>query len=414
MNKTLAVFARPIPYHKVLRKISGSVASAILLQQIEYWFSKYPNGFFKFLRPCGKPGYKSGDSWAEELGYSPKEFRTAFKHIGTTYKSKGEYDQAKDEGDRFNGKFYCSYHNRLTGQTWYYRNHEVVDRAIESLVEGASGVSDQREFTVSDQREHLPPPVSDQREFTQVTDRSFLLNTETTTETTYSTETTLHLGKGENSEIPNPKSEPEPIQSAPVNFESQSVIDQSISKTSGEDQFSAPVTIGSVTYKLSPELIDLEELWEFDSQRGRMEARTLAPGHRYPALVAHGLGDVWHGPGRNDFNPDVVSAIQEHLRKCDKPASPGNACSWITSRVNKGDWAPIELKRDEAIAPIAKPQGESRITQINAELRRLNRTCELPDNWFHDTGCNMVSELSPAQQQAYLIELKNTEVAHAA
>ena len=163
MNRSLAIFARPIPYHKELRKIAGSATSAILLTQLDYWFSKKPNGFHKFLEPCHRPGYKDGDSWSEELGFSAKEFRTAFKAIGIAYKSKGEYDRATD---KFGGLFYCSYHNRVTGQTWYYRNHTLLDEAIETL-------ANQGAVTVSDQREFPGNSVTAQRAFTGKSDRDF-------------------------------------------------------------------------------------------------------------------------------------------------------------------------------------------------------------------------------------------------
>lgn len=117
-----------IPYHKELRPIAGSVTSAILMRQLEYWFEKYPDGFYKFLEPSpNNEKYKEGDSWSEELAFSPDEFRTAFDKIGIRYKSKNEFDS--NSNSLFNSqqgeKFYCSYHDKIKGITWYFRNSRI-------------------------------------------------------------------------------------------------------------------------------------------------------------------------------------------------------------------------------------------------------------------------------------------------
>lgn len=157
----LALTAKPIPYYKDLRRISGSVSSAILFQQMEYWFSKKDGKpFYKFLSPPEETaiGYRAGDSWAEEMGFSEDEFRAAFKKIGVAHKSKKDYDAVTDkfkivenrvDKRRDNSvkktkwivrkyeeeveKMYCSYHNKRTGQTTYFRNHNLVNSMIDSL-----------------------------------------------------------------------------------------------------------------------------------------------------------------------------------------------------------------------------------------------------------------------------------------
>jgi len=150
-NKTLAIFASPIPYYPQIRSMTGGVLSAILMQQLEYWFAmpKYSKGFYKFLAPCQNKLCKKGDSWEESLGFSSREFKTAFKAIGIAYKSKNQFRNANNAGDVFEGKFYCSYHDRLTGLTWYFRNDNLVDRAIDDLV---NSVNDDQDFLVNDDR----------------------------------------------------------------------------------------------------------------------------------------------------------------------------------------------------------------------------------------------------------------------
>jgi uncharacterized phage protein (TIGR02220 family) len=131
MNE-LSLTARPIPYNKAYRQIAGSVTATILMQQLEYWFEKMHGPFFKFLEPVEgeKFGYKNGDSWTESLGFSAAEFRTAFKRIGIIYTSKKQYDAVED---KFQGKMYCSYYDKVARKTWYFRDPEKVDANLRSL-----------------------------------------------------------------------------------------------------------------------------------------------------------------------------------------------------------------------------------------------------------------------------------------
>ncbi len=126
-----------IPYVKELRKLPlvKSVTASILMQQLDYWFNiQGKESFYKFLEPCdNQRAYKPGDSWTEELGMSADEFKTAFGQIGVSYKSKAQYDAAPD---KFQGKYYCSYFNRVNRETLYFRNDELVDRDLNNLFLG--------------------------------------------------------------------------------------------------------------------------------------------------------------------------------------------------------------------------------------------------------------------------------------
>jgi len=134
-NRLLQVTDFTIPYIKELKQLSfvKSTNACILMQQLEYWFVKYPHGFYKFLAPPDSIqfAYKEGDSWKEELAISEDEYRTAFDQIGTRYASKKEYDQSKSSGDVFRGKYYCSYFNKVSRLTHYFRNNEKVEAAID-------------------------------------------------------------------------------------------------------------------------------------------------------------------------------------------------------------------------------------------------------------------------------------------
>ncbi|ACT52070.1 hypothetical protein Msip34_2846 (plasmid) [Methylovorus glucosotrophus SIP3-4] len=111
------------------------------MQQLDYWFERYPGGFYKFLEPSEHPKYVIGQSWSEEIGVSVAEFRTAFDRIGTRWKSKTEFENAPD---KFLGKFYASYQDKRANLTFYYRNHELVDAALDELLAHLGPVSGSR------------------------------------------------------------------------------------------------------------------------------------------------------------------------------------------------------------------------------------------------------------------------------
>ncbi len=176
--KYLADIREGIPYRKSLRKHVGSIAATILIQQLDFHFADYPDGIYKFLAPTpGHPDYREGDSWVEELAFSEKEFRAAFDQLGVRHTSKTAYLQADNPfiNEQGEEKYYCSYHDKQKGLTWYFRNHDKVDDLIEQLIKidapkaskrptsKESTVTAQRESTVTAQRSST---VTAQREST--------------------------------------------------------------------------------------------------------------------------------------------------------------------------------------------------------------------------------------------------------
>ncbi|MCK5924626.1 MAG: hypothetical protein KAG10_01895, partial [Methylococcales bacterium] len=150
-NRLLSITRNIIPYVKELRPIAGSVTSVLLWQQLDYWFAKSPDSFYKFLSPpqTNHEKYRIGDSWTEEMGFSEKEFRNAFDKIGIRHTSKGAFNKTETPFIR-NGKevFFCSYHDKMKGITFYFRNHDLADKALDSLVKTeACPVTAQREVT---------------------------------------------------------------------------------------------------------------------------------------------------------------------------------------------------------------------------------------------------------------------------
>ena len=133
MKNVFKQLAKPVLYYKELKALTGSLASALLFAQLEFWFNTRDNEpFYKYLAPApeGTAGYRDGDSWTEELGISPAVFRKAFRRIGTVYSSKTAYMQ---ESEPFRDKYYCSYFNKLTHKTYYFRNHALVDQTFREL-----------------------------------------------------------------------------------------------------------------------------------------------------------------------------------------------------------------------------------------------------------------------------------------
>ena len=199
-NRILHLTRNTIPYVKELYSITGGVLSCLVMQQLDYWFENHPEGFYKFLLPSEHPAYKAGDSWTEELGMSVDEFRTAFDKIGHRYKSKSEFDKTED---KFQGKFYCSYVDRRSNLTYYFRNHDLVDAVLDELlsrtntsrsktgkspaenprrsadftVNGDSQFTGDRESPLTANRENPPPLYRDYNtETTTTTARSHAIN----------------------------------------------------------------------------------------------------------------------------------------------------------------------------------------------------------------------------------------------
>ncbi|WP_298150846.1 hypothetical protein [Flavobacterium sp.] len=123
-----------IPYAKELNSITGGILSTILLVQLNYWFERYPDGFYKFLEPSNHPAYRPGTSWTEELGMTVAEFRTAFDAIGHRYTSKTKYLQTEQSGaDKFLGRYFVSYIDKRSNMTFYVRNHTNLDQKLSEI-----------------------------------------------------------------------------------------------------------------------------------------------------------------------------------------------------------------------------------------------------------------------------------------
>lgn len=110
-----------------------------------------------------------------------------------------------------------------------------------------------------------------------------------------------------------------------------------------------PPKVGVVTYRQPPESIDLSELWEVAEYEAKAKARALAPGHRYPALVAHGLGAIWVGPNVSDFDPDLLALIGKNKKAGNHRHDRAACVEYISRAVRDRDWAKLEANWLEVV-----------------------------------------------------------------
>ncbi|MBP3886690.1 MAG: hypothetical protein J6F30_03390 [Cellulosilyticum sp.] len=126
---------KTIIYYPELREYAGSINAVIILSHLETCFRQQGKLFYKFMEPCAHRDYKEGTSWVEELQMTSTEFRTAFKHIGVVYKSKKEFNLSQD---KFQGKMYLSYYDRISKLTYYMRNDDLVNGKLQGEFEQSS------------------------------------------------------------------------------------------------------------------------------------------------------------------------------------------------------------------------------------------------------------------------------------
>jgi len=127
------------PYRVTLCHLTGDIKSALIMQQMEYWFGKQGRRFYKFLGIPKKPHpqYRVNDSWTEELGMSEKVFRRAFDKIGVRHHSKTAYKSSENPFINTEGKeqFFCSYYDKTSHLTYYFRNNRFLNKTLCALVE---------------------------------------------------------------------------------------------------------------------------------------------------------------------------------------------------------------------------------------------------------------------------------------
>lgn len=120
-----------ISYRRRLNYITGSVTATILLQQIIHRAST--NGykpFYKFRSPCEHSLYREGDSWVEELGFTPREFDGALHRIGTKITKDVKKKEILESDDTKALVIYWTDANRVT---WYQLNERLLGDILEII-----------------------------------------------------------------------------------------------------------------------------------------------------------------------------------------------------------------------------------------------------------------------------------------
>jgi hypothetical protein len=171
-----------IIYRKELNKLTGSVTATILLSQMIYWWHK--NGqkeFYKFRTKCEHPDYKEGDSWCEELGFTPKELDYAMAAIceKKTKTKEGAKETLKDNLI----KPYVIARIDISRKTYYTLNIELIESDLKSLYSEIGNLRN------GDYENY-------ETEITKTTKRRFVYTTENTTENSLS-----NFQKNENSPL---------------------------------------------------------------------------------------------------------------------------------------------------------------------------------------------------------------------
>lgn len=120
-----------IAYRPPLRKLTGSITSAILLQQLMWrWKVEGHQPYYKFLNPCKHEKYVVGDSWAEELGFTSSELEGALSKIATRVK-KGDSLTTLFEGK--NNTSMVAYAQDASKYTWWVLNEDLITEKVSQI-----------------------------------------------------------------------------------------------------------------------------------------------------------------------------------------------------------------------------------------------------------------------------------------
>jgi hypothetical protein len=112
-----------IKHDQRVRRIIGCDRTTLIFDRLEFYSSRQPDGFYKFIEPNSHKLYKKEESWTELLGCHRTSFWRAFKLIGKKHVSRWAFDASED---KFEGKLYASYYDRNTNRTFFIRNHDAI------------------------------------------------------------------------------------------------------------------------------------------------------------------------------------------------------------------------------------------------------------------------------------------------
>ena len=123
-----------IKHDQRIRRIIGCDRATLIFDRLEFYSSRQPDGFYKFIEPNSHKLYKKDDSWTELLDCHRTSFWRAFKFIGKKHTSRWTFEESED---KFEGKLYASYYDRLTNRMFFVRNHDAVKELFAKIQPGS-------------------------------------------------------------------------------------------------------------------------------------------------------------------------------------------------------------------------------------------------------------------------------------
>lgn len=101
----------------------GTNDEAVLISILEHHFQSNSDGFSLFMAPCDHVDYRPGESLKELLGISRTKLGYICKKHKTHYTSKSAFRKSPD---KFKGKMYASYYDRILKRVFIFRNPDIV------------------------------------------------------------------------------------------------------------------------------------------------------------------------------------------------------------------------------------------------------------------------------------------------
>lgn len=129
----------PITVYQCLNPLTNNLHITVIMSVLEENFNKTPNNVYMFYEPyLEHPNYQWKKCWSEITGLDVNEVKLLFDEVGVRYSSYKEYLAAQN---KFESKYYCSFYDKNSKKVHYFRNDDVVEKAIESVLPIDTGKS---------------------------------------------------------------------------------------------------------------------------------------------------------------------------------------------------------------------------------------------------------------------------------
>jgi hypothetical protein len=160
-------------------------------------------------------------------------------------------------------------------------------------------------------------------------------------------------------------------------------VDQANARASAIEQLEHGMLLESEVTDLAVYLLGALAQIEILTQMADPMARRFGAGagHKYPDLATAGYGHLWQGPGLNDWHPQLLEGIRQHLRGMERSHHRGACCDYIRNRLHEGPAGigALELRFEEGAPkhkPVLQGQKTTQLQQARSEIRALH---EIPE-----------------------------------